>query len=102
MVNSKIEVTIPKKSKFIEHQKSKWTTMAEISDLSSPNCNETPKKSNAISTRNLERWKENVLCGEDVPPVKGQASLCERIYESLGNSKKVLVTLSIGLKNDNN
>jgi hypothetical protein len=53
------------------------------------------------STRHMEKWSQAILSGEETPPTDGNKSLSQSIYESLGNSKKVLATLCIGLNNHN-
>ena len=46
----------------------------------------------------MESWKILILSGmEDIHPTDGK-SISQLIYEKLENSKKVLVTLSLGLK----
>jgi len=42
------------------------------------------------------KWKDAILCGEETVAGDGEKSLCQCIYEALGNSKKVLVTLCHG------
>jgi hypothetical protein len=43
-----------------------------------------------------------ILLGEEEPEDEIAKGLCQKIYESLGYSKKVLVTLCIGLVDKNN
>ena len=53
-------------------------------------------------TGHTEKWIHAILSGEEDLPLDGSKSLCQRIYECLGNSKKTLVTLCIGLKTSDN
>jgi hypothetical protein len=54
-----------------------------------------------MSSRHTEKWFQAILSGEETPTTDGNKSLSQSIYEALGNSKKVLATLCIGLKNPN-
>ena len=49
----------------------------------------------------MEGWKVAILSGDDAAPTdNGAKSTSQAIYEALENSKKVLVTLCMGLKRD--
>ncbi len=58
-------------------------------------------KQSSPTTQYVEKWKDVLMSGEEMVEGFGTASKCQSIYEALGNSKKVLVTLCIGQKNDN-
>ena len=47
----------------------------------------------------MDNWKEALMSGDEWPPTIAGKGLSQSIYEALGNSKKVLVTHCIGLKN---
>ena len=72
------------------------------SAFSSPDSSQAqPNRSNAPD-RGSERWIEAILCGEeeidDGTPGKSRS---QKVYEAMGNSKKVLVTLCVGLFREN-
>ena len=51
------------------------------------------------STESPEAWKNDIMNGDETPDSSSASkSLSQKIYEALGNSKKVLVTLCIGLR----
>ena len=53
-----------------------------------------------VNTKYMEKWREDVLSGENHISVNSEVSECQAIYQSLGNSKKVLVTFCCGLKTE--
>ena len=64
---------------------------------SSPESTETRSSRTDLNTEGGERWKQDVLAGEVVIEDANSRSRSQAIYEAMGNSKKVLVTLCVGL-----
>lgn len=66
-------------------------------DLSEPKS----RTSTPTPTEGGEKWKQAVLMGEVVIEDVTNKSRSQTIYEAMGNSKRVLVTLCIGLNREN-
>ena len=99
MVTKKIEVTTREKIEVSQKRKSKFiVTMVSPSpsEASTTITNAPPP-----NERGLETWEGDILTGKDdvatTTDDSNNKSRSEKIYIALGNSKKVLVTLSIGL-----
>ena len=69
---------------------------SNTSRMSSPTPSEAPTNRSSLETGS-ERWKEAVLLGEVDIDDGSNNSRSQKIYEAMGNSKKVLVTLCVGL-----
>ena len=77
-------------------------TMAELSKTT-PNkrSKSSPLKSpskSGINTRYMEKWRDNLLTGEEKIPFNSKVGECQAIYKALGNNKKLLVIFCCGLK----
>jgi hypothetical protein len=89
----KIEVTHNQKSKC-------FVTMVNTASPSSSDTSTSITSAPPPNERRLETWEGDILSGEDAVATttdNSTKSRSEKIYIALGNSKKVLVTLCIGL-----
>ena len=67
---------------------------------SSPESTETQSSRTDSNTQGGEKWKQDVLAGEVVVEHTNSQSRSQVIYKAMGNSKKVLATLCVGLVRD--
>ena len=75
-------------------------TMAKTALKPSVESTSTTSTSHNRTTRYTEKWKVALMSGEEGPFEDASKSLSQMIYKAMGNSKKVFVTLCVGLKID--
>ena len=64
--------------------------------MSTSSCSNSPERVERVSN------EEIILLGEEEPEDEREKSLSQWLYESLGYSKKVLIVLCLGLKDNDN